>query len=80
MSALLISMQGIANLAEVKRPAVTQWQTRFPSTSATPFPQPVETDPLLKFDAREVARWLIETGMEITRKLSRMPLSIVNCS
>ncbi len=61
MSALLISMQGIANLAEVKRPAVTQWQTRFPSTSATPFPQPVETDPSMKFDAREVARWLIDT-------------------
>lgn len=62
MSALLISMQGIANLAEVKRPAVTQWQTRFPSTSATPFPQPVETDPLLKFDAHEVARWLVATN------------------
>lgn len=55
-----ITMQGIADLAQVKRPVVSMWRTRF-AHSEFPFPPPVEKGPLL-FDAAEVAQWLHETG------------------
>lgn len=55
-----ITMQGIASLANVKRPVVSMWRTRF-ATSDLPFPAPVNEEPLL-FDADEVGQWLRETG------------------
>ena len=55
-----LSMQGIADLAQVKRPVVSVWRTRY-ADSEQPFPAPVQEDPL-RFDAREVAEWLTETG------------------
>jgi hypothetical protein len=53
-------MQGIADLAQVKRPVVSVWRTRY-ADSEHPFPAPVQEDPL-RFDAHEVAEWLTETG------------------
>ncbi len=55
-----ISMQGIADLARVKRPVVSMWRTRF-APSESPFPSPLQEAPLL-FDAAKVAQWLQETG------------------
>ncbi|MGO1971413.1 MAG: hypothetical protein ACTH2Q_00495 [Propionibacteriaceae bacterium] len=54
-----ITMQGIAVLAQVKRPVVSMWRSRF-ATSEPPFPAPTGERPL-RFDAREVAQWLRET-------------------
>lgn len=69
MPMLEISMQGIANLADVERPAVTQWRRRYPVGSLTPFPSPLEEagrdagagGAAMRFDAIEVAKWLVET-------------------
>ena len=55
-----ITMQGIADLAWVKRPVVSMWRTRF-AQSEFPFPSPAGEAPLV-FDAAEVALWLQETG------------------
>lgn len=55
-----LGMQGIADLAQVKRPVVSMWRTRY-ATSDLPFPAPVQNDPL-RFDAAEVAAWLRDTG------------------
>ena len=55
-----LSMQAIADLAQVKRPVVSVWRTRY-ADSDRPFPVPVQEDPL-RFDAQEVAEWLTETG------------------
>ncbi|QQB83312.1 DNA-binding protein [Corynebacterium amycolatum] len=68
MPALTISMQRIADLADVQRPLVTMWRKRHSGGSDAPFPEPllpVESaaarDTQLKFDAIEVAKWLVET-------------------
>jgi len=55
-----LTMQGIAELAQVQRPVVSMWRTRF-ATSDFPFPSPEQENPL-RFDAGKVARWLDETG------------------
>lgn len=55
-----LSMQAIADLAQVKRPVVSVWRTRY-ADSDHPFPAPVQENPL-RFDAHEVAEWLTETG------------------
>ncbi|MBM4729162.1 DNA-binding protein [Rhodococcus hoagii] len=55
-----LTMQGIANLAQVQRPVVSIWRTRF-ADSDRPFPDPEQEHPL-RFDAAKVARWLQETG------------------
>ncbi len=55
-----LTMRGIADLAQVRRPVVSMWRSRF-AGSDHPFPQPEQERPLL-FDAAEVARWLRETG------------------
>ncbi|GGD28904.1 hypothetical protein GCM10010915_06240 [Microbacterium faecale] len=60
---LLIGLAGIADLADVKRQVVTTWRRRFGHESSDPFPEPArrrgEQD---LFDARAVARWLVETN------------------
>ncbi|MBD1320567.1 hypothetical protein [Gordonia hankookensis] len=55
-----LTMQAIAELAQVKRPVVSMWRSRF-AMSDTPFPAPMGGNPLL-FDAGQVAAWLDETG------------------
>lgn len=55
-----LTMQGIAELAQVRRPVVSMWRARYAS-SERPFPEPESDDPLL-FDAVEVAEWLTSTG------------------
>ncbi|WP_157260660.1 hypothetical protein [Patulibacter minatonensis] len=57
-----LSMQEIANLAQVERAAVTMWRSRYPATSARPFPDPISTDPV-RFEASAVAAWLSTTGL-----------------
>ncbi len=57
-------MQGIADLAQVKRPVVSTWRQRYAagaSAVADPFPEPERRDPL-EFDAAKVAAWLAATG------------------
>ncbi|MGC0365087.1 hypothetical protein ABH922_003071 [Rhodococcus sp. 27YEA15] len=55
-----LTMQGIAQLARVKRPVVSMWRARFAS-SDQPFPAPVNESPL-QFDTGKVVQWLRETG------------------
>lgn len=55
-----LSMQAIADLAQVKRPVVSLWRSRYAESDA-PFPSPVQIDPL-RFDASEVGNWLERTG------------------
>ena len=63
-------MQGIANLAGVERPAVTQWRRRHPVGSSNPFPNPLKEaggdagagSACTRFDALKVATWLVDTG------------------
>jgi len=55
-----ITMRGVAELAQVQRPVVSAWRSRF-AESDFPFPSPVQESPLL-FDASAVAQWLEETG------------------
>ncbi|MDN6438477.1 MAG: hypothetical protein L0K27_03310 [Corynebacterium nuruki] len=55
-----LTMQAIADLAQVKRPVVSVWRNRY-ADSDQPFPAPVQEDPL-RFDAHAVAEWLAETG------------------
>ena len=55
-----ITMQGIADLAGVKRPVVSMWRKRF-ADSGNPFPAPLD-NAKLKFDATEVGQWLRGTG------------------
>ena len=55
-----ITMQGIADLAGVKRPVVPMWRKRF-ADSGNPFPAPLD-NAKLKFDATEVGQWLRSTG------------------
>jgi hypothetical protein len=55
-----MSMAEIAELADVKRPVVTNWRRRYRS-----FPAPIGGDELgLLFDSRQVADWLIATGRD----------------
>lgn len=56
-----ITMQGIAELAQVERAVVSVWRTRHGASVAQPFPEPASTDPL-RFDAAAVADWLSSTG------------------
>jgi hypothetical protein len=55
-----LSMQDIADLADVARPVVTVWRNRY-AQSGVPFPEPVAGYGLT-FDAAEVAEWLRSTG------------------
>ena len=56
-------MQGVADLAMVKRPVVSAWRARF-ANSPTPFPEPrmVDGGGRKEFDAAEVSHWLMQTG------------------
>ncbi len=59
---MLVSMQGIADLAHVRRPVVSTWRRRF-REGLDAFPEPILGDhPGLMFDASEVAQWLEATG------------------
>ena len=61
-SPLLISLSGIAALARVQRPVVSMWRQRFAATPHA-FPSPVSAiASRLRFDAAEVAAWLMATG------------------
>ncbi|WP_409430495.1 DNA-binding protein [Mycobacterium sp. SMC-16] len=55
-----LSMQDIADLADVARPVVTVWRGRY-AQSGDPFPQPIADSDLI-FDAAEVAEWFRNTG------------------
>lgn len=58
---LLIDLTGVARLAEVQRPVVSMWRSRF-SASADPFPSSVhEKSGRPYFDAMSVAQWLTRT-------------------
>lgn len=60
-SPLLIDLTGVARLAEVKRPVVSMWRSRFDS-SDDPFPPVVrEKSGRPFFDAMSVAHWLTRT-------------------
>lgn len=62
MPRVLVSMQGIADLAHVRRPVVSMWRRRF-REGQDALPEPTRGDgPGLMFDASEVARWLEATG------------------
>ncbi|MCK9247546.1 MAG: hypothetical protein M0P31_00990 [Solirubrobacteraceae bacterium] len=61
MQTQTLTMQGIADLAQVRRPVVSVWRTRYPAASVAPFPEPLSTEPL-RFDAEQVAEWLVSTG------------------
>lgn len=59
---MLVSLQGIADLAHVRRPVVSMWRRRF-RMGPDAFPRPVEqgsSRPL--FDTVEIAEWLETTG------------------
>ena len=57
---LRMSMAEIAELADVKRPVVTNWRRRYRS-----FPAPIGGNALeLLFDSRQIADWLIATGRD----------------
>lgn len=56
-----ITMNGIAELAQVERSVVSVWRTRHGSAVDRPFPRPTSIDPL-RFDASQVAEWLSSTG------------------
>ena len=58
-----LTMQGVADLAMVKRPVVSAWRARF-ANSPTPFPEPrvVGGGGRKEFDAAEVSHWLMQTG------------------
>ncbi|MFZ7087655.1 hypothetical protein [Curtobacterium sp. RRHDQ10] len=59
---LFVDLAGVARLAGVKRPVASMWRSRFASTS-DPFPRAVdEKGGRTRFDAREVADWLVRTG------------------
>lgn len=58
----LVSLQGIADLARVRRPVVTMWRRRF-RTGMDAFPSPVTTaGSRMMFDSAQVAQWLGDTG------------------
>ena len=63
-----ITMQGIADLAGVKRPVVSMWRKRF-ADSGNPFPAPLD-NAKLKFDATEVGQWLRGRLYELRADLS----------
>lgn len=58
---LLIDLTGVARLADVQRPVVSMWRSRF-STSDDPFPPSIhEKGGRPYFDALSVAQWLTRT-------------------
>ncbi|MGN6128575.1 MAG: hypothetical protein ACTHON_18605, partial [Humibacter sp.] len=58
---LLIDLTGVARLAEVQRPVVSMWRSRF-RVAADPFPSAVhEQSGRPYFDAMSVAQWLART-------------------
>lgn len=60
--ALRLGMADIALLAQVQRPVVTSWRSRY-AASERPFPPPVvSARGQLLFDAADIAAWLQETG------------------
>jgi hypothetical protein len=59
VTALLVTMPEIAELAQVQRPVVTNWRRRHPD-----FPSPVtSTGNRLLFDGTQVVAWLLDTGL-----------------
>ncbi|WP_336625241.1 MULTISPECIES: hypothetical protein [unclassified Microbacterium] len=59
---LLLDLTGVARLAGVQRPVASMWRSRFVSTP-DPFPTPVpDGSGRLRFEAEEVADWLVRTG------------------
>ncbi len=59
---LLMDMSDVARLAGVQRSVVSMWRSRSAST-ADPFPAPLgDEGGRLRFDAEEVADWLMRTG------------------
>ncbi|MDQ0540922.1 putative DNA-binding transcriptional regulator AlpA [Curtobacterium flaccumfaciens] len=61
-SGLVIDLAGVARLAGVQRAVVSVWRSRFASGSDS-FPQPVSAEGgSARFDADEVAEWLMRTG------------------
>lgn len=60
--ALLLDLTGVARLAGVQRPVASMWRSRFASTP-NPFPAPVaDSSGRLRFEAEEVADWLVRTA------------------
>lgn len=59
---LLLDLTEVARLAGVQRPVASMWRSRFASTpDAFPTPVPDESG-RLRFDAEQVADWLVRTG------------------
>lgn len=59
---LLLTLAGVAELAQVSRPVASMWRTRFAST-ADPFPASLaRLNGADAFDASEVADWLTRTA------------------
>ncbi len=59
---LLIDLTGVARLADVRRPVVSMWRSRF-AASDDPFPASVaESHGRPQFDMHEVAEWLARTA------------------
>lgn len=56
-----MSQRDIARLARVRYPVVSMWRKRF-AQGAAAFPHPIDSTAPLRFDADQVARWLVETG------------------
>ncbi len=62
LPSLLLDLTGVARLAGVQRPVASMWRSRFASTS-DPFPAPVPDESgRLRFEAEQVADWLVRTG------------------
>jgi hypothetical protein len=57
---MTMSMSDVARLARVQRSVVSVWRTRSARTD-TPFPSPVQLQPL-RFDAAHIVDWLEATG------------------
>lgn len=63
-----LTPQGIADLAQVKRPVVSVWRSRYSSRTSSraphpPFPEPLPGGSPQRFEASEVAAWLATTGL-----------------
>lgn len=59
---LRVTLARVAELAQVQRPVVSMWRSRF-ATGADPFPAPVSRRGGTQlFDAVQVAEWLARTG------------------
>lgn len=61
-SRLVLSAQGVAELAGVRRPVVSMWSRRFGPSHEVPFPRPISTGGACRYDAGEIVSWLVDTG------------------